>query len=241
MWKKIAIALLLLATAGAVGAYVLWRQATAMPDWVDAAIEEQSEAADPDAPLEWEAETEADNELPPEVAEALEEHLPPEPAVDAPAGTPRPSPNAKPKPKPKRKRKAKRYVLKGFHRKGRGKGKTAVRASRAVLEDGRLEAGVVLDLSRLEDAGLSETDRSVYDNAIKAFPALASRNVYVGIEDRPVRKGKVLQLGPKPKLRVGNLRYDLAKAAAKLDMSEAQLRRSFNRQLRSLGFEAPPQ
>lgn len=238
MLKKVAIALGLVLLIAAVAAFVLWRQATALPEWTDEALEEQAQL-DPDAPIEWQAESEGDP-LPPEVAEAMPE-LPDVSSKDTPRTTPKATdpPKASSKSK-RRKKKPKRYVLKGFHRRGKGAGKSAVRASRAVLEDGSLEAGLVLDLKRLEDdGGLSESDRSVYERATKAFPALKSRNVYVGIEDRPVEKDGVLQLGPHPKVRVGNLRYDLAKAAGKLGMSESDLRRDFNRELRRLGFKDP--
>ncbi len=229
MLKKVAIVVVVLALLGAVAAYVLWRQATALPEWAEDEVAEQAELS-PDAPLEWEPQT-GGSEDPPsaEVAEALR-------AAEA---DPQPGPAAPQRRARKPRRKAKRYVLKGFHRKGKGNGKTAVRASRAVLEGDELEAGVVLDLSRLKEGGMSESDRSVYERAIRAFPSLKSRNVYVGIEDHPVQKDGVLQLGSQPKLRVGNLRYDLGKAAAKLDMSEAELRRSFNRELRRLGFKDP--
>ena len=227
MLKKLAIALGVVLLIGAVVVFVLYRQVTALPDWAEDEVAEQ-EAMDPDAPVEWQAEGEGEAPLPPEVAEAL----PPEP-TSAP-----PSPASPTTPAPAEK-KAKRYVLKGFHRRGKGAGKKAVRASKAVLEDGKLEAGVVLDLSRIEDAKMSDSDRGLYEGALEAFPPLRKKNVYVGVETRPVRKDGVLQLGKRAKLRVGNVRYDLGSAARKLGMSEAGLRKALNRNLRTLGFKAP--
>ena len=229
MWKKVAIALGVVALLGAVAAFVLVRQVTALPEWADAEVAEQ-EQLDPDAPVVWEADGEPIEALPPEVAEAL----PPGPA----SGQPDPSP-ANPAPAESTKKKPKRYVLKGFHRKGKGAGKKAVRASKAVLENGRLEAGLVLDLSRLEDAKMSDSDRGLYEGALDAFPPLRKKNVYVGVETRPVEKKGVLQLGKHTKLRVGSLRYDLATVAGKLGMSEAALRKNINRNLRTLGFKDP--
>lgn len=227
MLKKLAIAVGVVLLIGAVVVFVLYRQVTALPEWADDEVAEQ-EAMAPDAPVVWEAEGEGTEILPPAVAEAL----PPEPAASP------PEPAASPAP-PKKKTQAKRYVLKGFHRRGKGAGKKAVRASKAVLEGGRLEAGVVLDLSRIEDAKMSDSDRGLYEGALEAFPPLREKNVYVGVETRPVRKDGVLQLGQRAKLRVGNVRYDLGSAARKLGMSEAGLRKALNRNLRTLGFKAP--
>lgn len=233
MLKKIAIALGVLALLGGIAIFVLYRQATALPEWAEAEVAEQADL-DPDAPVLWEAEFEEDEVLSPE----LEAALPPEPLPISPSREVRSTPSAG-KPSPTRKTKAKRYVLKGFHRRGKGAGKDAVRASKAVLENGRLEAGVVLDLSRIKDAKMSDSDRGLYEGALDAFPPLRRKNVYVGVETRPIRKDGVLQLGKAAKLRVGSIRYDIGSAAKKLGMSESALRKNLNRHLRRLGFKDP--
>ena len=230
MLKKLAIALGVLLVIAAVVLFVLYRRVTALPDWAAEEVAQQ-EALDPDAPVQWEAESEGEAPLPPEIAEAL----PPEPPEPEPAVQPAPG-EAVAKPAPSR---PQRFVLRGFHRRGKGAGKEAVRASKAVLEDGRLEAGVVLDLSRIEDAEMSDSDRGLYEGALQAFPPLRQKNVYVGVETRPVRKDGVLQLGKTAKLRIGSIRYDLGAAAGKLGMSEAALRKALNRNMRQLGFKAP--
>ncbi len=234
MLKKIAIALGVLTLLGGIALFVLYRQATALPDWAEAEVAEQADL-DPDAPVVWEAESEGEPVLAPE----LEAALPPDPLPLSPNPEVRTSPSAG-KPKATRsKKKAKRYVLKGFHRRGKGAGKDAVRASKAVLENGRLEAGVVLDLARIQDAKMSDSDRGLYEGALDAFPPLRKKNVYVGVETRPVRKDGVLQLGTDAKLRVGSIRYSIGSAAKKLGMSEAGLRKNLNRHLRRLGFKDP--
>lgn len=230
MFKKIAIGLGGVALITAVALFVLYRRVTALPEWAQDEVAQQ-EAMDPDAPIQWEAETRGAEALPPEIAEALPpEPPPPAPAPGEPIGEPAP---------PKRTAEPERYVLRGFHRRGKGTGKDAVRASKAVLENGRLEAGVVLDLSRIEDAKMSDSDRGLYEGALQAFPPLRSKNVYVGVETRPVRKGDVLQLGKTAKLRIGKVRYDLGAAASKLGMSEDGLRRALDQNMRKLGFKAP--
>jgi hypothetical protein len=114
-----------------------------------------------------------------------------------------------------------------------------VKASKAVLKDGKLEAGVVLDLSKVSTDKLTDRDRGLYDKAVANFPGITRRDVYVGVEDQPVTEDGVLQLGASPQIRVGNLRYPLDKAAAKLGMSPAQLRAELDRELQRLGVKDP--
>ncbi|MGH1344722.1 MAG: hypothetical protein ACRBN8_24395 [Nannocystales bacterium] len=234
MLKKVAIALGVLVLLAGVAVFVLYRQATALPDWADAEVAEQA-AADPNAPIVWEAESEGDEPLAPE----LEAALPADPPTSPPATEAQAPPSASRPAQARPKKKAKRYVLRGFHRRGKGAGKDAVRASKAVLEGGRLEAGVVLDLARIQDAKMSDSDRGLYEGALDAFPPLRKKNVYVGVETRPVRKQGVLQLGKDAKLRVGSIRYSIGSAAGKLGMSEAGLRKNLNRHLKRLGFKDP--
>lgn len=234
MLKKIAIALGVLTLLAGIAMFILYRQATALPDWAEVEVAEQSDL-DPDAPILWEAESEGDQVSAPE----LEALLPPDPLPIAPNVEVRSRPSASEPNPARKKKKTQRYVLKGFHRRGKGAGKDAVRASKAVLENGRLEAGVVLDLSRIKDAKMSDTDRGLYEGALDAFPPLRKKNVYVGVETRPIRTDGLLQLGKDAKLRVGSIRYNLGSAAKKLGMSEAGLRNKLNRDLRRLGFKDP--
>lgn len=220
MLKKIALGLALVILLGGIAGYWWWRQHVALPEWyaqtdAEELIEgDEAELAPPDAGLVW---------IP--VEDAREEAAPP--AADG-------------KPTPKKTGRAKRYEMRGFHRQRQSKdAPKTVKASRAILEDGELEAGVVLDLSALPKDKLSERDRELYRKAIEAFPSLTKRDVYVGIEDTPVEQDGVLQLGPSPKVRIGNARYDLDTAARKIGMSPAQLREEINRELRRMGVQSP--
>ena len=159
--------------------------------------------------------------------------------------------------------KAKRHELRGFHRgltKRRKRNKQgpplspaekaaredtakkkakAVRASRAVYENGHLEVGVILDLSDFPADKLNERDRTRYERAVKNFPGLTNRDVWVGVEDDAVIVDGYLQLGADAKVRVGKLTYSLAGAAKRLGMKPEQLLREVNRELRRAGFVDP--
>ena len=203
----------------AVGVYV-WREATALPEWY-AELDSESSTVD-----------ETDDVPPPQWVTV----------PDAPPAEARPPQQAAliPGTSKQKRRTATRHELRGFHRRGsKTTAGSPVKASRATYEDGRLEAGVVLDLSRIPKDQLVERDRELLDRAVQQFPGLTKRDVYVGIEDHPVSAAGVLQLGPAAELRVGNLRYPLDTAAKKIGMSPAELRRELDRELHRLGFVDP--
>ncbi|MBV1857689.1 MAG: hypothetical protein KUG77_04695, partial [Nannocystaceae bacterium] len=83
MLKKIAIALCMLALLAGIAIFVLYRQATALPDWAQREVAEQANL-DPNAPVVWEAESENDAVVAPELDSALEAALPSDPPATAP-------------------------------------------------------------------------------------------------------------------------------------------------------------
>jgi hypothetical protein len=215
-----------------VGVYY-FRQATALPEWYDeeAAALEVSETEG--APAQWVALDEQGEEI--EDAWPDEEAQDDPVAAEAPEGAP--APVAEPKKRPRKK--AKKHELRGFHRRSGKNSKGVVRASRAVIEGDKLEAGVILDLSKLPKDDLVERDRKLYERAVSNFPGLTRRNVYVGIEDRPATEDGMLRLGDAPRVRIGNLHYSLPSAARKLGMTPAELRTELDRELRRMKLEDP--
>lgn len=216
-------------------AWWLWREVTALPQWYEQDAQAYEGDADTKGPPQWIALDERGDpiledpfaELDMQEAEATLE------AVPAPTESKR------------RGRQARAHEMRGFHRSRRKKkaGDKAIKASRAHFRDGELEVGAVVDLSRIPKDKLSEKDRAMYDRAVRNFPGLTKRDVYVGVEDHPITRDGYLQLGPHPTVRVGNLRYPLAKAAGKLGLSESRLRRDVDRELRRMGLvdpESPP-
>jgi len=242
--KKLAIALgvLLLLTAGGLG--WLWHQATALPNWyTEGDLEdyqgEDQEGEGPVAAPQWIALDEQGAPLP--AAEAIP--LAPSPIADEGEA---PEANVAPAPRQRRKRadsKAKRHELRGFHvrrgKDGKRRSNPAIKASRATYEDGVLEIGVILDLSRLPQDKLKPRDRERYRRAVENFPGITHRDVWVGVEDQPISVGGYLQLSSEAEVRVGKLTYSLASAAKRMGMSSMELRLELNRSLRRLGFVDP--
>lgn len=231
VFKGIALALGIALAIAVLGAVVLWRQATALPAWyaAEASEERTSEETPQNSPPIAPPSTGTPTlpAAPPGWVALQDDAIPPDANTKASA------------PKPSR-RPSSRHELRGFHlRSGVAPDKTAVKASRALLDGDKLEAGVVLDLSRVPLSALPERDRTLMQRAIAGFPGLLGRDVYVGIEDRPVTREGVLQLGRSPRLRVGNLRYSLESAASKLGMSPETLRQELDRELRRLEITDP--
>ncbi len=131
--------------------------------------------------------------------------------------------------------------LRGFHRKApiKGKARKAIRASRAVRTKDKLEAGVVVDTSKISKDELSKRDNDTLTRALQSFPGLTERDVYIGVEDTPINKNGVLQLSPKARLRVGNLTYSMHDAAKRLGIPESKLRDDLNKQLLKMNVQDP--
>jgi hypothetical protein len=226
--KKIALGVVVvMAIAGGALGWT-WRQATALPDWyTDGAnetpqrleIAEFEGSDDSAAPLQW---------------------------TVVPDRSPAPTEGPGVEPPPPEKRRA---VMRGFHMRTHVENpevRKAFKASRASFEDDRLEAGVVVNLSKIHKEKLGRKDRSFFHKVAKAFPSVAKRDVYVGLEDKPrVGADGILKLGPAPKIRVGNLNYSLKSVAKRLGTDVRSVRRDINRELRRMkvrdpAFAGPP-
>jgi hypothetical protein len=221
--KHVLIALAIAVAIAIAALAVLFHRLTALPEWYTEQARDSGQPSDP----QW-----------------IEAPAPgqPVPEPDSPQG-PEAGPTdrsaAQGDERAQRRGSKERLVRRGFHRRGSGDGNRVVKASRAVLEGDELEAGVVLDLSRLPKDKLSPRDAKLLRAAEAGFAGIMGRDVYVGVEDQPIARDGYLQLGPNPQIRVGKLRYSLPEAARKLGLPPAELRRELDRELRRLEFRAP--
>lgn len=227
MWKKIAIGagVLLLICVGVL--VYLWRQATALPDWY---AEDDVVAVD-ESVDGW--------VVIPDDGDPFHEELMEGPLPDESTG---PSPKKNKRRRPKKASKGERRELRSFHKKTKIKDPTvrsAAKASRAIYEDGHLEAGVVLDMSKIERKKLDDKGKAFYDKALKAFPSLKRKEVYIAIEDTPGSKDGYLVLSEDAKIRIGNLEYSLEKAAKKVGVSPKKMRRQLNKEMKRLKMRDP--
>lgn len=229
MLRKALIALLIVVGIATGTAAYLWHQGTALPKWYEEELESVSQLREPDqngepgtsydpnAPLQWSVIPDASTD---------DQALPEKRASSTPA----------------KKRRGKRE-MRNFHLRSGASSKAArkaFRASRATMEDGHLEAGVVINVGKADRNELNRKEKQFFDRLKKAFPPLANRDVYVALEDEPVvGPDGFLQLGPKPKVRVGDLRYSLYTLAKKLGVNPSAIRRDINAEFRRLKVRDP--
>lgn len=117
--------------------------------------------------------------------------------------------------------------------------KQAIKQSRATYSAGNLEAGAVINLSKIDLDSLSAKERQRYEDTIEAFPALTGRDVYIGIEGGVAGDDGKLSLGPNSKLRVGDTRYSIKTVASRLGVSQAELRKTIQDELARMNVELP--
>lgn len=216
MAKKIGIVALVVVVLVAIGLGWMWRRVTALPDWYDSGAM-IAEDGRPQIDQEWVVIPDAERPAtaPPgaEVYQLRNPHL----RESTPAGDAS-------KPKKKRKKRPLHETIK---------------QSRATYSGGKVDAGAVINLSEMKLDKLGGKDRQRYEDTIEAFPALTGRDVYVGIEGAYKNDAGKLALGPNTKLRVGNTRYSLRTAAKRLGVSEAELRRTIEKELGHMNIELP--
>ncbi len=117
--------------------------------------------------------------------------------------------------------------------------KRAIKASKAVYKGGTLEAGAVVNMGDVDIDKLPPKDQKAYRDTIEAFPALTGRDVYVGIEGAGRDAEGNVVIGPGTKIRVGDTRYSVRKAAKRLGKSEAALRSQIEAELDKLDIDLP--
>ena len=217
MAKKIGIAALVLLVAAALVLGVLWRRATALPEWYEQAAlvtEDGSLAVDQD----W-------------------VQIPLSEAPQGPRGA-KPS-AAEPGEEVYQLRNPHMRALKG--KKNGEQLSKVVKQSRAVYKKKRkqIEAGAVINMSKLDPSKLSAKDRKTYDNLVEAFPALTGRDVYLGVEGDVRKEGDKIVFGPGAKLVIGKTKYSMRSAARQLGMSEDKLRRELGKELGKFKIKLP--
>jgi len=211
-------------------AWYFWQQATALPDWYDEDVSESETADKPDH---------RSPNLP-------KQHSPsgPHEFTWQPAGEMKQeksqhsqeSKNQKTEKFSSTPKKSKKQEIRNFHvvqlaRHPQFKG--AIKSSRANYENGKLEAGVVIDVSAISKTSMSSRDRKTLDQLVKTFPSLRGKAVYLGIEDNPPRSGEILQLSPKTTVRIGKLKLSLNQLGNQIGSSGSAIRQMLNRELKA--------
>jgi len=104
------------------------------------------------------------------------------------------------------------------------------------VEDGRLEAGTVVNLADLPLETLNQRERERVEQILSMVPGLDQRDLYIGLETRPqIQDGRV-ELDGNTMVRVGQLRMPLGAVAQQFGFSVDDLESSMMELLQQEGI-----
>jgi hypothetical protein len=100
----------------------------------------------------------------------------------------------------------------------------------------QLKTGAVVDLANLKTSNMSDREKTLLNEVTQKFPALANREVYIGIEGKPqIDKGR-LKFDSQTKVQVGKLSFTVPELADRLGIPEATLLEKINLNLNLNGL-----
>lgn len=106
---------------------------------------------------------------------------------------------------------------------------------RTSLANGRLESGVVMNLSKLPVEALPEEGQQVVEQITQTFPFLANRDVYLGVEGSPTIVGGQFSLDD-THVKIGQIKLPVANVASQLGISQADIENQLGAVLEQQGL-----
>jgi cupin superfamily acireductone dioxygenase involved in methionine salvage len=100
----------------------------------------------------------------------------------------------------------------------------AVKAVKTEIENGKLKSGAIVNISDISTAQLGKSEVAELTKLIKAFPTLEDREVYLGIEGKPIFKSGQLRFDENSTIKVGNLSFTQAELSEKLGIPENKIK-----------------
>ena len=100
----------------------------------------------------------------------------------------------------------------------------AVKAVKTEIENGKLKSGAIVNISEISTAQLGKSEVAELTKVIKAFPTLEDREVYLGIEGKPIFKNGQLRFDENSTIKVGNLSFTQAELSEKLGIPESKIK-----------------
>jgi hypothetical protein len=104
------------------------------------------------------------------------------------------------------------------------------------IQEGQVQSGAVVNLSEIPVDQLRANERAVLDRLTSTFPALADREIYVGVEGQPRFEDGRLLLNDDTVVRVGDLRLTLDQLQQFLGVSREQIEQQINSRLQQEGL-----
>ncbi len=98
---------------------------------------------------------------------------------------------------------------------------------RTSLEDGRIESGVVMNLSKLPVESLPAEGQQAVEQFTQTFPFLANRDVYLGIEGSPTIVDGGFSLDD-THIKIGQLKLPVSNVASQLGISQSDIEKQLS-------------
>lgn len=103
------------------------------------------------------------------------------------------------------------------------------------IRDGRIESGMVMNLSELPKESLPTEGQQAVEQLTNTFPFLANRDVYLGIEGAPTVVDGALSLDD-THVKIGQLNLPIASVASQLGLSQTDLEQQIDTLLTQRGL-----
>ncbi len=113
----------------------------------------------------------------------------------------------------------------------------AIKGMNTQITDDRLRTGAVVDLSALKSSEVGDRGKTLLSELTQKFPALADREVYLGLEGKPQIDNGRLKFDATTRVQVGQLSFTVTELADRLGIPEATLLEKINLNLNLNGFQ----
>lgn len=110
----------------------------------------------------------------------------------------------------------------------------AVKGSSTTIKDGKIESGAVLSISEIPVDQLKANEKAAIEKAIKTFPNLKNKEVYVGIEGKPRAENGQLAFDDNTNIKLGNLSFTVLELSNKLGVPKESVEKAINLDLKEL-------
>lgn len=222
--KKFGVILLALITAGLSFAYFSWKQATKLPEWYST---NETVGQKHNSTGKLSADT---------TEEVLEFAVQPTTETTSKPATSKTNVNSSKSAKVKLNKNELNELVVSKVSKSVGTDK-AVKGSNTTIKNGRVESGVVVSVSEISASKLEQKQKAAIEKAIRAFPALKDKDIYVGIEGKPKVKDGQLMFDDNTKIKLGSLSLTMAELSSRLGIPKDSLERSISLEIKKLKID----
>ncbi len=104
----------------------------------------------------------------------------------------------------------------------------------AKIADNQMEVGGIINLANLEQENLSAEHREILAKIIKNLRQFANRDIYLGVQGRPILNGDRLELSSDGLVKIGNLQFTKDDIAKLTGLSREKIQQKLSLKLKSI-------